>query len=73
MTESLPQAVLEAADIIPLPAVERNRHAAERRQCMIGIDAQPAIALLGESIGLFDLGVVGHGRIIVAKSDAHKP
>jgi len=47
--------VLEATDIIALPAMDGNRDAGKLLECFVGVHAQGGIAFLGEAIGLFDL------------------
>ena len=47
--------VLEAADIIPLPAMDGNRDAAKLSEGFVGVHAQGGVAFFGEAISLFDL------------------
>ena len=47
--------VLEAADIVALPAMDGNWDAGKLLECFVGVHAQGGIAFFGEAIGLFDL------------------
>ncbi len=47
--------ILEAADIVALPAMDGNRYAAKLFKGFIGIHPQGGKTFPGEAIGLFDL------------------
>ena len=42
---------LESADVVPLPAMERDGDGAKPRQRRIGVDTEVGIALSGELVG----------------------
>ena len=54
--------VLEAADVIALPAMDGNRDAGKLLEGFVGVHAQGGIAFFGEAIGLFDLFGGAHAQ-----------
>ena len=52
--------VLEAADIIPLPAMNGDGDVGKLLECFSGVHAQGGIAFFGEAVGLFDLSIGAH-------------
>ena len=54
--------VLEAADVVALPAVERDGDARQPRQGELGVHAERRVAIAGVYVGSLDLGLAGVGR-----------
>ena len=52
--------VLEAADIIPLPAMNGDGDVGKLLECFSGVHPQGGIAFFGEAVGLFDLSIGAH-------------
>ena len=58
--------VFEAADVVALPAMQRNGHGGQSLQGGFGIDAQRGIALFGGLVRRFDrAGVAAVVKIVV--------
>ena len=53
--------VLEAADVVALPAVQAERNRRERRQRRLGVHTELGVAFAGKIIGALDVGA-GRGR-----------
>ncbi len=62
--------VLEAADVVALPAVQADLGCGQGGQGRLGVDAEGGVALAGQGVGVRDLalarGCEGHGRSSVA-------
>ena len=57
----------EAADVVALPAVERDRNLREPLEGRVGVDAERGVALAGGTRKRFEWRFVGHDRISIGR------